>query len=135
MADTILLSNKKERGLFRNFRVFQLVRTVFQRDNKVKWENVQDEEGRVLDKWRGNRRRAPAIIDSLPGMENALNEFERNLQLIYSETQKQGLKLILVNQAALYKDSMGSYESNLLWMGGKGNFQKVKGCAYYSPSA
>src|ERR1043165_2922731 len=135
MVRTILLSNKREEGLLRSLRIVQLLRNVVQQHNKVKWENVQDDAGRIYLQWRNNRGHAAEVIDSLPDLTAALNEFDRNLQLIYNETKRQGIKLMLVNQSALYKDSLSVYENGLLWMGGKGNFQQAANCAYYSPGA
>ncbi len=135
LANTILLSNRKESSWWRNTRLFQLAQNIFHQANKVEWKNVQDDSGEIYKTWRENRQHASAIIDTLPDLTSALNEYERNLQLIYEETQRQGIKLILVNQAVLYKDSMSAYENNLLWMGGKGSFQEEKNHAYYSSAA
>lgn len=131
----ILLSSKKENSWLRNLRLFKLVRQFLHSAKGVEWENIQDDKGEVLRQWRENRNHASRFFDSLPDLNSALNEFERNLQLIYDETQKQQMKLILVNQAVLYKDSMSDYENDLMWMGGIGNFQQQENCVYYSPRA
>ncbi|MCX6200003.1 MAG: GDSL-type esterase/lipase family protein [Bacteroidetes bacterium] len=131
----IFLSNKKDKSWWRRTRLFQLAQRVFHRTKKVEWENVQDDNGAIYKTWRKHRQLASRIIDSLPDLTSALNEYERNLQLIYDEVQKQKIKLVLINQATLYKDSMNELENNLLWMGGIGEFQHEKHHAYYSAKA
>ncbi len=134
-VNTIFLSDRNEEEGWRKVRLFQFVRNAFQRATKVEWQNVQDDEGKIYKTWRENRQHALAISDTLPDLTSALKEYERNLQLIYAETKRQGIKLILVNQPALYKDSMSAYENSLLWMGGIGNFQEEPNHPYYTPKA
>lgn len=135
MVKEIFISDKKQSNWWRNLRVFKLAQQALHRTQKVKWQNVQDDTGVTLQQWRANRKQATSIIDSLPDLSSALDEFERNLQLIFAETQKQKINLTLINQAVLYKDSMSVFENNLLWMGGVGNFQQEINHAYYSASA
>ncbi len=135
LVNTIFLSNEKENVWWRKTNLFQFAQNILHRTKKVEWQNVQDDEGKIYKTWRANRQRAAVVLYSLPDLSSALNEYERNLQLIYEETQKQGIKLIVVNQSALYKDTMSVYENNLLWMGGVGNFQEERGHAYYSSKA
>jgi len=131
----IFLSNKKETEWWRRLQVFQLAQKFLHRSKKVEWENVQDDNGEIYKTWREHREHGSQITDSLPDLTSALNEYERNLHLIYDETQKQKIKLVLINQATLYKDSMNELENNLLWMGGIGEFQHEKHHAYYSAKA
>lgn len=134
-ANAILLSNKPHQTWWRNLKLIQLVQKFVHATQHVEWQNVQDDTGETLKQWRENRNSNSQIIDSLPDLKTALDEFERNLDLIYNETQKQKIKMVLVNQAALYKDTMSEEESKLLWMGGVGNFQTEKNHAYYSAKA
>jgi lysophospholipase L1-like esterase len=134
-VNQIFLSNKKETVWWRKMQVFQLAQKFLHRAKKVAWENVQDDKGEIYKTWREHRQHASRIIDSLPDLTAALDEYERNLQLIYEETQKQQIKLFLINQATLYKDSMSEFENSLLWMGGVGDFQHEKKHAYYSTKA
>jgi hypothetical protein len=134
-VDEIFLSTKKEKTWWRKTQFFQLAQRVFHRTKKVEWENVQDDEGEIYKTWRAHRQLASRTIDSLPDLTSALNEYERNLQLIYDEVQKQKIKLVLINQATFYKDSMSEFENSLLWMGGVGDFQQEKNHAYYSAKA
>lgn len=134
-VNQIFLSNKKETVWWRKMQVFQLAQKFLYRTKKVEWENVQDDDGEIYKTWRENRQGALRVIDSLPDLNSAVNEYERNLQLIYDETQRQKIKLVLINQAILYKDSMNEFENSLLWMGGIGDFQQEKNHAYYSAKA
>ncbi len=134
-VNQIFLSNKCEMVWWRKLQVFQLAQNLLHRTKNVEWENIQDDRGEVYKTWRSNRQNATKAIDSLPDFGPALSEFERNLQMIYDETQKQGFKLVLVNQATLYRDSLNEFESSLLWMGGVGDFQKDKSHSYYSSKA
>ncbi len=134
-VNTIFLSNNKEEVWWRKTNLFQYVQRAFQRTNKVEWQNVQDDEGKIYKEWRQNRQQASVIIDTLPDLSAALNEYERNLRLIYAEAEKQDIRLVLINQSALYKDTMTAYENSLLWMGGVGNFQSEPNQAYYSAKA
>ena len=68
-------------------------------------------------------------------MQNALDEFERNLDSMIAFSARQNIKLIFVTQSALYHPAMDSFELNLLWMGGKNDFQNNPSATYYSPSA
>jgi lysophospholipase L1-like esterase len=133
LVNQIFLAPAKSNSRWKSLTLVRLFRKFKNEINSVKWENVQDDRGEILQQWRENRSHATAFIDSLPDLNSALNEFERNLQLIYTETQRQQTKLVLVNQAALYSDTMNTFENSLLWMGGIGNFQQQKHCAYYSP--
>ncbi|MDB5281802.1 MAG: GDSL-like lipase/acylhydrolase family protein [Bacteroidota bacterium] len=99
----------------------------------VKWE-MQDDHGAIYKTWRQNRRTAD-IVDTLPDLNSAFSEFERNLNLIIDEAQKQKLQVIFVNQSALWRDSMPENETGVLWMGGIGNFQQEPGHTYYSARA
>lgn len=135
LVNTILLSNSSEKKWWRKTALFQLFKKVnHQNEKEVNWK-LQDDRGETFKAWRTYRTQATTIIDSLPDLYTALGEYERNLQLIYAETKRQGTNLILINQSALYKDSMTAYENSLLWMGGIGNFQKSAGHAYYSAKA
>lgn len=131
-VNQIFLSSKKETVWWRKMQFFQLAQKFLHRTQKVEWENVQDDNGEIYKTWREHREHTSLIIDSFPDLSSALIEYERNLQLIYDETQKQRIKLVLINQATLYKDSMNEFENSLLWMGGIGEFQREKNHAYYS---
>jgi hypothetical protein len=45
------------------------------------------------------------------------------------------VKLLCINQATLWQDSLAEDLSALMWMGGIGKYQEQKGGVYYSPKA
>ncbi len=132
LVNAIFLSNKHQNVWWRKLNLFQLLQNTLHQTSGVEWKNIQDDRGETLKRWRNYRMNTSKVIDSIPALANALKEFEQNLDLIYKESQKQNLELVLVSQGTLYKDSMNSYENSLLWMGGVGNFQERNNCAYYS---
>lgn len=115
--------------------LYRLYQRIKQANNKsVQWK-IQDDNGTIFTTWRAYRKQATSLRDTLPDLTQALNEYTRNLELIYLQAQQQQLQLILVNQAALYQQHMLPYYEHLLWMGGIGNFQQQAGHAYYSSAA
>lgn len=139
LANIIFLkTGRQQKGVWwRRTALYNLVQQVYNnnKQNGVVWENVQDDKGEILRQWRGYRAGATLFIDTLPNLSAALNEYERNLELLYGEAVEQHLKLVCVSQIAIYKDSLSKFEKSLLWMGGIGRFQYETGHAYYSPKA
>lgn len=114
--------------------LLQLVRNIYHQQKQVPWTSVLDDTGENYKAWRTKRQLAQ-LIDSLPDLTPALNEFTSLLDSCYLQCKKQNLQLVLVTQATLYKDSMSEFENKLLWMGGKGNFMNEQTNYYYSPKA
>ena len=139
LVNTIFLKTGRMQAKtwWRRTALFNLVQRVYHNSKQkgVKWDSIQDDTGSTLQQWREHRKKSTAIIDTLPDLSTALNEYERNLELIYEEAVQQHLKLVCVSQAAIYKDSLSDFGNGLLWMGGIGSFQTEAGHAYYSPSA
>lgn len=96
---------------------------------------IQDDNGEVVKQWRLNRAKATEIRDTLPDMTAALKEYERNLELIRKEAERQHVGLYFITQPTIYKDTMAAFENSLLWMGGIGAYQKEPGHVYYSAKA
>lgn len=133
LLHTIFLRSHAEEKGWRNLRLVKFFRSYFQQQKGVEWQLELDDKGEVLHTWRQYRSASELLIDTVPDLRPALEVFEKNLNKIYQQSQRMNKKLILVNQTAIYKDSMNSFEQNLLWMGGIGPFQKVPGLAYYTP--
>jgi|GEM_PF-827164 lysophospholipase L1-like esterase len=100
----------------------------------VEWM-LQDNTGKIYSNWRNNRQHALRFLDTLPDMTAALDEYNRILNLMIDEAQKQKLQIIFINESAIWKDSMSEIEISKLWQGGIGKFQKESGHVYYSPKA
>ncbi|MBS1612416.1 MAG: hypothetical protein JST49_06305 [Bacteroidetes bacterium] len=137
LVNTIFLkTGRRQYGAWwRRTAIFNLIKNVYSSGSKyVAWQ-ILDDNGANLNTWRANRASAAQLLDTMPNLEQALDEYERNLQLIYNETKAQGLDLICVSQPAIYTDSMSAYENSLLWMGGVGAYQSERGHIYYSAKA
>ena len=130
---------KQGRGIgftwWRRTALFYVLQKAFHHRNGVAWQQMEDDKGEVYKTWRENRQNAAIVIDTLPDLTTALNEYVRNLNLMIDEAQKQKLQITFVNQSALWKDTMTENELAMLWMGGTGNFQVEKRHSYYSPKA
>lgn len=135
LVNTILFSNQSGKHWWQKSRLLRLIKPFIKKVTGHTPPNLQDNTGAVYNIWRTKRKSAVLLLDTLPDLHNALNEFERNLTLIYKQTQEQKIKLWLVNQAALYSDTTNAYENSLLWMGGVGNFQQNENSAYYTANA
>ena len=100
----------------------------------VDWQ-VQDSSGYIYNKWRDNRKHAARFIDTLPDMSGAIKEYAYIINLMIDEAEKQHIKIVFLNESAIWRDTMTEYELSRLWQGGKGKFQKEPGHVYYSPKA
>jgi lysophospholipase L1-like esterase len=124
---------------WRQLALFHLLQNVYHHIDKQSQKDSTalylDDTAEVYTTWRLKRQHAIAYVDTLPDMQPALNNFERTLNLIIDEAQKQKLKLILVNQAALWKDTMSADEQRVLWMGGIGNYKDGANHKYYTTHA
>lgn len=119
---------------YRHLRLFKLLQNTIHQNKGVRWE-LQDDNGALYKQLRQKRSEAIALLDTLPDLSNALNEYERNLQGIINVAKEHQLQLVFINQAAIYRDSMGAFENSLLWMGGKGDFQGAGRHYYYTTRA
>jgi hypothetical protein len=95
----------------------------------------QDTEGRVYSQWRNNRKNASEIIDSLPNLQPALDEYRRNLDAIVTLANEYDTRLILMTQPTLWRDDLPDKDRDLLWLGGIGDFMTRAGRPYYSVGA
>lgn len=94
-----------------------------------------DRTGAILTQWRANYNSKSAVISNLPKLENSLKTYQTNLEEIIQLCASKKTKLIVLNQSAIWKSKPTDFEQKLLWMGGLGDYQNHKGCAYYSTAA
>lgn len=138
LVNTIFLhkGRQNEKKWWRKTALFQLAQKLYHQSKPkgVPWQ-IQDDKGKSLTRWRKNRKNAIALLDSLPDLTTALNEYKRNLKFICDEAHSQKLNVLFLTQPVVYKDSMTAYEQSLLWMGGIGAYQKEEEHHYYSPKA
>jgi lysophospholipase L1-like esterase len=89
---------------------------------------VQDNAGHQYVEYRAARQSSP-VIDQLPSLDTALDEFERNIVAISTELHRRNIRLVLVTQPVLWKPVMSEQETRLLWGGMSADGR------YYSASA
>ena len=102
---------------------------------EAKGQPVQDSTGETLSQWRRYRHNAEEIVETIPDLRTALEEYRRNLNAIVDLAQQRAVRPILVTQPTLWRSGMTQEDMDLLWMGGIGSFQLGKGHKYYSASS
>jgi lysophospholipase L1-like esterase len=108
-----------------------VIKTFF--DNIFKnTEKAIDRNGKVIKKWRDHYASKVKLVDSLPNLSNAIMNYKKNLSSIIKLCQVNNIKIIVVNQAAIWGNDSCEYK---LWMGGIGDYQNLQKSIYYSPSA
>jgi lysophospholipase L1-like esterase len=78
---------------------------------------VEDSAGEAYVRRRALYRNAARQIDTLPDLEAALDQYERNLRALVDEAEQQGLRLVLATQPAIYRDGLSEAAAGLLWFG------------------
>jgi len=117
-------------SIIKNSRLYRLVRNVYV---QIKFNDViQNDSGKVYNKWRANKKKSKRIIDHPPDLRVGLDEYEKNIDSIITIMTNRVKKIIFLSQASIWRSDLTKYEINLLWMGGKGDYQKTPGQEYYS---
>ena len=98
-------------------------------------EITEDNAGIVYVGWRQNRHDVKELIETLPDLNLALQEYRRNVHAIIDLAKKRGMRVIFLTQPAMWSADLSPELQGLLWMGGIGDFQARPGCAYYSVKA
>jgi lysophospholipase L1-like esterase len=91
---------------------------------------VEDEAGKQLAVWREHRRNASSIRRTLPDLNAALDEYARNVNAIIDLARQKSVRVIFVTQPSMWRPGLAPELSDLLWMGGVGNFQEEGGKEY-----
>lgn len=60
---------------------------------------------------------APEVIDDLPDLSAALDQYERNLMALIEAARAQQVRLLLTTQPAIYSDHLSAEAMQLLWLG------------------
>lgn len=122
----------REDPWYKRTRLWRLVRVL--KYQVLEIPEAQDLEGRSTQTWR-DLRAAGKRRDRLPPLEEALNEYARNLEEIARLAAGHGAELTLMTQPVLWRDDLTPDEESLLWMGGVGDFRARPGSTYYTPAA
>jgi len=91
--------------------------------------------GATVERWRNNRRATTAFIETLPDLDEPLDEYLDLLNAIVSEAALLNVRLIFMTQPTLWSSQNTAAEEDLLWLGGIGDFQGSPGSPYYTSRA
>jgi lysophospholipase L1-like esterase len=83
--------------------------------------------------WLRERRHQANRLVVLPGLDDALDEYARNVEAIVAEARRRGLRVVLLTQPALWKPEPRPAEERWLWMGWRGRVEDSR--TYYAPGA
>jgi hypothetical protein len=96
----------------------------------------QDEAGMWYVDARNRRQNAKVMLDTLPDLSPALEEYRRNINEIANIAQRRSVRLILLTQPVLWdKDLDKSLEDLLLFGGTTRDFLQRGSDTYYSTRA
>lgn len=101
---------------------------------KVKF-HILDKAGQNYVTWRKHRHEAAELINKLPDLSSALEEYARNINKMVEIAQKNSIRLIFITQPTLWKPDLSAELDALLWLGGIGDFQMESHPSYYSSEA
>lgn len=93
---------------------------------------IQDDAGRLYAKWRSWRGMASDVRRTLPDLESALGEYERNLEKIIDLLEEQSIRVVFLTQPAIWQAESPAHIEALLWMGGTGHYQARRSRTYYA---
>jgi len=96
---------------------------------------MRNEPPPIPPDWAEHRRQASAMLDQLPDIESALDEYERNINRIIDILHADSIRPVFLTQPTMYRPDLTESEKNLLWMGGIGDYQNGPGHVYYSAGA
>lgn len=98
-------------------------------------DEVLDDVGRAVQRWREQRRNAAAILDRLPDLTPGLTDYQRNLEYILDAVEKRKKRIVLVTQPSLWRADLTAEEQALLQSGYKGLRGQNPKREYYSVAA
>lgn len=91
--------------------------------------------GKSWERYRRHRRSASEILDTLPDLSSALEEYARNVHDMIDVAHERGSAIVFMTQPGMWREDLPESLSELLWFGGIGNFQGQNGQPYYSVGA
>lgn len=96
---------------------------------------VQRTTGEVYTAWRAKRAGASALRDELPDLSAGLEEFRSNLTTCVRTAKAAGVRVVLLDQPALWRDDLPPELLGLLWLGGVGDYTSLPSTEYYTAAA
>lgn len=121
---------------YKRTEIWKLLKQLKQRITyRGKDNEVQDDAGKIYEKWRRHRQAAAEVFDKLPDLSSALEEYKRNINSIIDITQAHGVSIVFITQPSMWRQNLPKSLSHLLWLGGIGDYQNESGNTYYSVEA
>ena len=96
---------------------------------------VEDNAGIVYEERRRRRANPAKILNSLPDITSALDEYAQNIHRIIDLAEERGIRIVFMTQPAMWRLDLPESLSDLLWLGGIGDYQNVSNKPYYSAGA
>jgi len=97
-------------------------------------EELQDDDALFMVGFRARRANALAVLDTLPDLTVALDDYRGSLERIVTALESQGVLPILATQPTLWRSDLSEAEEALLWFGRRGNLSD-SGNEFYSAGA
>ncbi|MCO5183454.1 MAG: SGNH/GDSL hydrolase family protein [Anaerolineae bacterium] len=94
---------------------------------------AEDSAGENYIVRRAQLQAAPEVIDTLPDLTAALDQYERNMDTFIDEAEAQGIRPILITQPYVWSENISAEAEALLWMGRVGAAEAPT--ARYTPAA
>jgi len=84
------------------------------------WNRIEDNRGQNYARRRDRRNSSGPLIDELPDLESALDEFEQNLRLMAETAREYETRIVFLTQPSIYRDDLEPELDRLLWLGARG---------------
>ena len=98
-------------------------------------DEVLDDVGKAVQRWREQRQSATTILEQLPDLTPGLTDYQSNLEHILDTVAAHRKRIVLVTQPALWRADLSEKEKALLQSGFKGLRGQNPGKEYYSVPA
>ena len=96
---------------------------------------VFDGEGVAFQTWRTYRRETPNLRPELPDLDDALDEYRRNMRALIEAGRAAGARVVCATQPFLWRTDLPAEMAALCWMGGAGPYQERPGSEYWALGA
>src|SRR5262245_34434568 len=111
--------------LYKRSEIWRRLKMIRAQIDSARNSYIQDERGNSLDISRAHRASARELVEILPDLTSALNEYHQNLTKIVRIASEKHVRIILMTQPVLWHHKLERELTNLLWLGGIGNFRFV----------
>lgn len=120
---------------FLNSRILYLIGQLNAEEKPVPVAHVQDDAGKIYDKWRRHRQQAEADSNFVAEPVAPALLHLRGLEELSELRKSRDIDLLLLTQPVMWHPWISKYRRQYFWMGGTGDYQSEPGHAYYSVEA